>query len=212
MPDVATKVIVVDDHPLFRLALRLTLAGIDPSITAVEADSFDTLKCAAAQPPHANMVLLDLQIPGVTGLAALEFLRDVYPALPVAVVSGLSQHDWMHPVQRLGAVGYIHKSTPPDDLRTALENLLAGKPWWGLPSDAEAEEPADPRLSSLSEPEVRVLRQLMKGRHNRQIAETIHISEAMVKVRVSAILRKLGVDSRTQAAVLAQRLISNSNR
>lgn len=208
----ATKVIVVDDHPLFRQALRLILAGVDPEITVMEADSFDTLKCAVARLPHADLVLLDLQIPGVMGLSALDFLHDAYPTLPVAVVSGLSQHDWMPPVQTLGAIGYIHKSTAPDDLRTALANLLAGKPWWGLPLDAGTQGLADPRLSRLSEPEMRVLRQLMQGRHNRQIAETIHVSEATVKVRVSAILHKLGVDSRTQAAVLAQRLLSVSSR
>lgn len=206
------KVIVVDDHPLFRVALKLVLAEIDPAIAIVEADSFDTLKRAVAELPRANLVLLDLQIPGATDLSALRFLHDMYPGVPVAVMSGLPQRDWMRPVRALGAVGYIHKSTTPGDLRGALGDLLAGREWWGLSPEAEPEKFVDPRLSRLSGLEMRILRQLMEGRHNRQIAEAIHVSEATVKVHVSAILHKLGVDSRTQAAVLAQRLLAVSDR
>src|SRR5882757_569674 len=119
-------IIIADDHPLFRVTLRLLVRSIAPQACIVEADSFDSLKRAAIAHPAADLALLDLVMPGVEGLSSLRFLRGDYPALKIAVISSLSQQPLIRSVRALGAAACIHKSIAPEQLRAALRKLLEG--------------------------------------------------------------------------------------
>jgi len=210
MPGTETKIIIADDHPLFRVGLRVILEDLCPAADVVEADSFDSFKRAIAANPAASLVLLDLLMPGVNGLSSLQFLHDDFPELRVAVISTLSQRTWVRSVQALGAAAYLHKSTTPAQLKEALQSLLAGQDCWpqSLSESAPASEALEQRLERLSRQEFKILLCLKGGRLNKQIAEELSISESTVKTHVSTILRKLDLNSRTQAAVLAERLLS----
>ncbi len=200
-------VIVADDHPLYRVALRLGIETLAPGATIVEADSFASLRQAARHAPDVDLVLLDLMMPGAVGLSSLQYLRDEFPQIAVAVISALPTRSWLRLAQTLGAVAYIHKSATPEQMREGLHCLLNDGAWWPAPDDA-AIDAGDARLDRLSPQELRVLLQLRGGRLNKQIAERLDISESTVKTHVSAILYKLELQSRTQAAVMAQRLLA----
>lgn len=201
-------IILADDHPLYRLALRLGIEGLVPDARIVEADSFESLQRAVQRTPDVALVLLDLMMPGAVGLSSLQYLRDEFPAISVAVISALPTRSWLRLVQTLGAVAYIHKSATPDQMVAILRQVLAGRPWWPVP-DESAATAVDAELDRLSPQELRVLLQLRGGGLNKQIADRLGISESTVKTHVSAILGKLGMRSRTQAAVLAQQLLTN---
>ena len=196
MPKADPTVIIADDHPLFRVTLRLVVRGIAPQARVVEADSFDSLKNAVTANPDADLVLLDLGMPGVEDLSSLQFLRKDFPGLRVAVISSQSQPAVVGAVRALGAAAFIHKSVMPEQLQKALRSLLAGQDWWPQPA------PAPPRLPEgieiggqqerLSQQELRILQYLEKGFLNERIAEGLSLSEPAVRTHISAILRKLG--------------------
>lgn len=189
-------IIIADDHPLFRVTLRLLVRSIAPQACIVEADSFDTLKRAAAANPAADLALLDLVMPGVEGLSSLRFLRGDYPALKVAVISSLSQQSLVHSVRALGAAACIHKSIAPEQLRASLRKLLEGGDWWPQHSPPDRQEPDDDesvgQRESLSRQELEILLYLNQGGLNRRIAEDLKVSESTVQAHIGAILRKLG--------------------
>lgn len=206
-----SRLIIADDHPLFRVALRLIVRDIDAAAEIVEADSFDSMKAALAANPDVDLVLLDLLMPGVEGLSSLQYLRSDFPALRVAVISSLSQRSWVRSVQALGAAAFVHKSATPAQLQEALRSLMAGDNWWPqsvLGSPAGGGDALEDKLERLSRQELQILLHLKGGRLNKQIAGDLHISESTVKTHVSSVLHKLGLNSRTQAAVLAQQLLA----
>ncbi len=212
----AVTVIVADDHPLFRVALRLGVRSLLPSAEVIEVDSFDSLRAAAARYPTSNLVLLDLMMPGAQGLSALEFLRSEFPTLRVAVISSVSQPSWLRMIRTLGACAFVHKSASPELMQSILGRVLDGGEYWpeaerSSPKPALATPPvatADERFGLLSRQELRIVLHIKQGRLNKQIAGDLQISESTVKTHISAILRKLGLNTRTQVALLAERLLS----
>jgi DNA-binding NarL/FixJ family response regulator len=206
------NIIVADDHPLFREALQQALAPMMPGVHFVEADSFDTLQAAVALNEDADLVLLDLDMPGVQGFSALAWLRNQYPALPVVVVSAASDPAVMRRAVDFGASGFIPKSSPLDTISEAIGVILDGELW--LPDSAlsleesstSPDEELAHRVSALTPQQFRVLTMLADGLLNKQIAAELDVSEATIKAHVTAIFRKLGVRSRTQAAVAARRI------
>ena len=206
-------VVIADDHPLFRVALRLGVQAVAPTARTVEVDSFDSLKPAVAAHPDAALVLLDLLMPGAEGLSSLQYLRTHFPALRVAVVSSLGQSGWMRAAQAMGAIGFVHKSTTPEQMQQVLRQLLqdAGS-WWPAPIAAagSAQGESEQKLERLSRQELRVLLHIKDGRLNKQIADDLGISESTVKSHISTILHKLDLRSRTQVAVFAQKVLSGS--
>jgi len=209
---VAANIIVADDHPLFREALQQALAPMMPGVHFVEADSFDTLQAAVALNEDADLVLLDLDMPGAQGFSALAWLRNQYPALPVVVVSAASDPAVMRRAVDFGASGFIPKSSPLDTISEAIGVILDGELW--LPDSAlsleesstSPDEELARRVSALTPQQFRVLTMLADGLLNKQIAAELDVSEATIKAHVTAIFRKLGVRSRTQAAVAARRI------
>lgn len=207
----AFRLVIADDHPLFRDALRLAASQTVADGEIAEADSFDSLCATLRATPDVDLVLLDLNMPGMHGFSGLLYLRAEFAAVPVVVVSANEKPRVVRRALDLGAVGYIPKSAAAGEIRNALRALLAGETWWpatldprGTRSDGDTELAA--LLNRLTPQQSRVLMLLSEGLLNKQIAHAMLVSEATVKAHVSAILQKLGVDNRTQAVILARQL------
>lgn len=212
----ACRLVIADDHPLFRDALRLTIGQTLGEAEIAEADSFDSLRARLEAVPETDLVLLDLKMPGVRGFSGLLYIRAAFSAVPVAIISANEEPRTMQLALELGALGYIPKSAAPSEIRKALAALLAGETW--LPAAAadfrRAGENPDAALlaglARLTPQQIRVLMMLSEGLLNKQIAYRLDVTEATVKAHVSAIFQKLGVDNRTQAVIVARRLAGES--
>jgi DNA-binding NarL/FixJ family response regulator len=206
-----STVIVADDHPLFRAALVQALQGLMPGARVIEVDRFESLREAVQSSPDAELVLLDLHMPGADGFSSLLYLRNEHPALPVVVVSGHEDPAVMRRALDFGASGFIPKSAGLPVMSEALQQVTEGGIW--TPPQllnaavSQADRDQAKRIASLSPQQFRVFMMLAEGYLNKQIAYEIHVTEATVKAHVTAILRKLGLVRRTQAALLAQRLL-----
>jgi DNA-binding NarL/FixJ family response regulator len=203
------RIIIVDDHPLFRAALRQTLSAGDPSVVVGEAGDLIELNAALEADRDCDLVLLDLNMPGARGFSGLLLLRAQYPDLPVMIISAVEDATVVRRAFELGAAGYLSKSVGPAEIRRAIETVLAGEVFVPAGADLRVEDAQSAlmrRLSSLTPQQVRVLMMLSDGLMNKQIAYELSISEATVKAHVSAILQKLDVDSRTQAVIAAARI------
>lgn len=207
-PAFITRALVVDDHPLFCDALALTLralAGVG------EVETAHTLAAALARiegGPGPDLVLLDLDLPDVEGLEGLLRLRTVAPGLPVLVVSSMAEAPLINAALAAGAAGFVPKHSGREVFRTALLTLAEGRIFLpeGFARNSEATEAQDAvaRLAQLTRQQARILELLCQGRLNKQIAWELSIAETTVKAHVTAIMRKLGVQSRTQAVLMAQ--------
>ena len=203
--------VIADDHPLFRGALRQALHGLFGGAAIGEASTFEEVTKLLEHDGDVDLILLDLSMPGVRGFSGLMYLRAQYPGLPIVVVSANDDPAVIRRCMAFGASGYIPKTLGIEALRQAISRVLEGEAWTppevDLSRDADAETRAMiARLSSLTPQQVRVLMMLSGGLLNKQIAHELGVSEATVKAHVSAILQKLGVDSRTQAVIAAGRI------
>jgi DNA-binding NarL/FixJ family response regulator len=210
------RILVADDHPLFRDALRLAIAEAWPQARVVEAGSLEEVEAALTAAPETDLVLLDLNMPGMHGFSGLVFLRAQFPSTPVAVISANEEAAVVRRALDFGAAGYITKSASPDQIRAAVRAMLAGEMW--LPPDiepggaaADADAALAAQLATLTPQQVRVLMMLNEGLPNKQIAHALRVSEGTVKAHVSAVLQKLQVDNRTKAVILAARLAADAN-
>ncbi|MFB8344759.1 response regulator [Brucella cytisi] len=203
--------IIADDHPLFRGALRQVLSGQSQSVEIIEVGDFDAVKKLVGEREDIDLLLLDLTMPGGTGLSGLVTLKALQPALPVIIVSATDDAATIRHAVELGASGFISKSASMEIIGEAVRAVLSGDIW--MPADIELDHPHDPeiealiaRLRTLTPQQTRVLTMLAEGLLNKQIAYELGVSEATVKAHVSAVLQKLGVDSRTQAVILLSRI------
>lgn len=205
------SIIIVDDHPLFRDALRQALSNSIRDLKISEAGSLDELSGSLEANAETDLVLLDLAMPGVKGLSGLMYLRAQYPEIPVVVVSANEDPAAIRRSIEFGASGFIPKSLPVETIRDAVKSVLDGDVW--TPPDLDLGEAGDgetsdlvARLATLTPQQVRVLMMLSEGLLNKQIAYKLNVSEATIKAHVSAILQKLGVDSRTQAVIAVNKI------
>ncbi len=202
------RFVIADDHPLFRDALKLTLSELFTGADVVETGSLDEVSAALQGDDNADLVLLDLKMPGVQGFSGLVYLRAQFPAVPIVVVSANDAHHTIRRSIDLGALGFIPKSLPVTDMKDALRAVLGGNIWTPPGVDltasdgSEADEIAH-RMATLTPQQMRVLMMLREGLLNKQIAYELSVSEATIKAHVSAILQKLSVESRTQAVIAA---------
>ncbi|MGQ0530228.1 MAG: LuxR C-terminal-related transcriptional regulator [Panacagrimonas sp.] len=217
MTQARLTVIVADDHPLIGVALRLGVQRAAPEALVVAAESFAGLREALQLHPDPALVLLDLMMPDVEGLSALQYLREQFPQVRVALVSAASERHWVRSAEALGAVAFIPKATPLEKSVEVIGLLLQGGSWWPEPEPSPASPgsrfaPQSPtledKLERLTRQELRILLQIRDGQLNKQIAADLGISESTVKTHISTLLRKLDLQTRTQAAVLAQRLLA----
>ena len=209
------RLVIADDHPLFRGALREAVAGQFGDVDIAEAGTFDDVVTQLDRGGDVDLVLLDLAMPGVRGFSGLMFLRAQYPSVPVVIVSANDDPAVIRRCMDFGASGFIPKTLGVEAMRTAVARVLEGGVWTppdvdlsGRPDAATAELIG--RLASLTPQQVRVLMMLSEGLLNKQIAYGLGVSEATVKAHVSAILQKLGVESRTQAVIAAARIEPDS--
>src|SRR5215213_842930 len=205
------RFVIADDHPLFRGALREAVSGLFADATISEAGSFDDASALLDGGGDVDLVLLDLTMPGVRGFSGLMYLRAQYPSVPVVVVSANDDPAVIRRCMDFGASGFIPKTLGIEQMREAVKRVLGGGVW--TPPDVDLTGGADAetaalmaRLATLTPQQVRVLMMLSEGMLNKQIAYELTVSEATVKAHVSAILQKLGVDSRTQAVIAAAKI------
>lgn len=204
-------VLVADDHPLFREALRGAVLRCLPDAVLREADSVAAVLALVEEEPDADLLLLDLTMPGAQGFSALVHLRAYCPQLPVMVVSAREDPVTMRRALDHGAVGFLPKSADSATLSEAIDTVLAGDRWVppaaaSAPAAEAAEHDAAQRLRDLTPQQFRVLQMLGEGLLNKQIAYELGVSEATVKAHMTAVLRKLGANNRTQAVLIAGRL------
>jgi len=205
------RLLIADDHPLFRGALREAVAGMVERAEIAEAGTFEEMSKLLDQGGEVDLILLDLAMPGVRGFSGLMFLRAQHPSVPVLVVSANDDPSVIRRCMDFGASGFMPKTLGINEMREAIKKVLGGGVWTppdvDLTGGADAESAAlMARLSSLTPQQVRVLMMLSEGMLNKQIAYELSVSEATVKAHVSAILQKLGVDSRTQAVIAAAKI------
>lgn len=207
-----TKLLIADDHPLFREALQGALANHFTGLQIVEADSLDSTLEMLNQVDDIDLLLLDLHMPGAGDLYGLIRIREDFPLLPIAIISGSDDPSVIGRCIGFGALGFIPKSMPSSQIAAAIEAILDGDEWVpeGVniqPSSLSAEdiEIAD-KIATLTPQQYRVLYHVHEGLLNKQIAFQLGITEATVKAHMTAIFRKLDVFSRTQAVLLAERL------
>lgn len=206
-----THLVIADDHPLFRGALREAVASVVASTTVDEVGSFEELTAFLEQNGEVDLVLLDLAMPGISGFSGLIYLRAQYPEIPVVIVSASDDGATIRRSMEFGASGFIPKRFGVETLREAIGKVMNGDIW--IPSDIDLSATVDPdmaklrdRLVTLTPQQVRVLMMLSEGLLNKQIAYELGVSEATIKAHVSAILQKLGVESRTQAVIVAAKI------
>jgi len=211
-PSDTSTFIVADDHPLFREALihaiRTSVAGAE----IFEADSLASLYDVVEANPNADLLFLDLNMPGVSGFSALAYMRNNHESLPTVVVSAIDDPSVIRRAIQHGASGFIPKSSPIRTIESAIDSILQGEVW--LPDDVDMEgddlDGEEARvaaaMSALTPHQFRVLMMLGEGLLNKQIAYQLGVSEATIKAHVTAILRKMQVTNRTQAVLAVQRL------
>jgi len=205
-------VLVIDDHPLFCEALAMTLENILELSAIKTANSLTAGLEMLETGFKADAIVLDLNLPDVSGVDGLLQLRTRMPKIPIVVVSALGDSRVITAVIAAGAAGFIRKDAPRGELADAFQKIWAGETY--LPDDytrstdsggdIEKMERIVERLSSLTPQQVTILKLVCEGKLNKQIAYDLTIAETTVKAHITAILRKLGVHSRTQAALLAK--------
>ncbi len=216
------RLLIVDDHPLFRGAMRQALSGgldvtsdSESRVEILEAGDFAELQSMLLEVADIDLVLLDLAMPGVSGFSGLLALRAEHACVPVVIVSASDDPTTIKRALDLGASGFVPKSAGIETIREAISRVLRGDVW--KPDDIDLFDEADPeiaelinRLATLTPQQTRVLSMISQGLLNKQIAYELSVSEATVKAHVSAVLQKLNVDSRTQAVIVLNKLGSDA--
>jgi len=208
----AYEIIIADDHPLFRSALQQALTmGLRENVRLVEAASIAELESLLNQGADWDLVLLDLNMPGAYGFSGLVLLRGQYPHLPVVMISAQEDAAVVARSREFGASGFIPKSSSLETIQEAVRAVLDGDVWWpsniqDVANVSDEAKAASAGLASLTPQQFRVLTMVCDGLLNKQIAYELSVSEATIKAHVTAIFRKLGVRTRTQAALLLQQM------
>ncbi len=208
------KILIADDHPLFRQALTITLKAEFNDLDVLEADSIPKLQQILDEETSLDLLLLDLDIPGAQGFNNLICVRQKYPELGVIIVSGFEDKDNIHKAMGHGAAGFIPKSTPVPDMIIAIKNVLDGKLWtpdgeFGINQSHNVE--VSNKINSLTPQQHKILMMFGDGLLNKQIAYELGISESTIKTHASTIFLKLGVKNRTQAVILLNEHLSLSH-
>lgn len=216
LPADAKRVLIADDHPLYRDALRAVVPQALCGAQVSEACCQEDVVAQVTSDAVFDLVVLDLNLPGATGLSCLRHIRESAPLTPIIVVSGNDDPATMGEVVMAGAAGYVPKSAPRQVLVDAIRVIMAGGTY--LPTAAvialrssqsrPAARATAPAGDPLTSRQKRVLKLLAQGLSNKHIARELEISEITVKAHVSLILKKLGVANRVQAAIEGRKLLA----
>lgn len=206
----APHILIADDHPLFRLALSEAVKSAAPGCDITQTSSLDETSAALAARGGADLVLLDLLMPGANGFSGLLYLRVERPETPVAIVSGIDDPRVIRKAMQFGASGYIPKSLSPGRIAEAISAIFAGENWapeTGGHGDSDSGDvDFGRRLSTLSAQQFKVLRLIAEGRLNKEIAHELDLSLSTVKAHMTALLKKLNLQRRTQVLAAMQTL------
>ena len=211
--------LIVDDHPLFGEALGNAIRISHPDARILEATSIKGALAILATEPTIDLVLLDLLLPDAVGFSGFQMLRDLYPSLPIAIVSSHEDQSTISEALEIGAVGYIPKSTSLNELSEAIDRVLSGSV--STPKDfvatrnmsrSSAAPTMRERLLELTPQQTRVLHLVTRGLQNREIAAEMKLAESTVKAHVTEILRKLKLFSRNKVIVEMKKLASSQSR
>ena len=197
-------VVIADDHPLFRRALRDALTDTGHPCDISECETFDQA-IEQIEEKDPDLLLLDLKMPGNSGLFGLMRLRSEYPQLAIVIVSASEDSSVIANVRQLGTLGFIPKSCSIDHMTQALDQVMKGHLSFPEFVDRQSNAMTD-KLASLTPQQLRVLHLIAEGALNKQIGYALNIKETTVKSHISDIFRKLDINNRTQAALIVQQL------
>jgi DNA-binding NarL/FixJ family response regulator len=191
--------------------VKPVLLKLDRRVTLIEADDYPSAFAAMHRAREVDLALLDLYMPGMSGLEGIARFRAAFPDIPVVVLSASEQVEDIEKLLAAGALGYITKSSPSDVILIALQRVLAGRVY--VPPNLLEQSAAEPAAqlknsaaSALTSRQIEVLRQLAKGLSNRQIGDNLQVTEGTIKLHVAAIFRLLKVNNRTEAVLVAQKM------
>jgi DNA-binding NarL/FixJ family response regulator len=204
-------VVIADDHPMFRAALRLAVEAVAPGAALREAGTLEQALEAVRAEPAPSLVLLDLRMPGAEGCSGVALVHAERPETPILVISAADPRAAAPQARAWGAIGFLSKSADLPELEQAIARALAGERDAGPAAGPDAvQDPAlgdmAARIASLTPTQLKVLLGVLKGKLNKQIAWELDISEATVKGHMTALMRKMNVMNRTQAVLAAQAL------
>ncbi len=207
------KILLADDHPLFREGVKHVLMQLDEIVDIVDAHDYPSMFAEAAEHPDLDLVLADLYMPGMGGHEGIAEFRNQFPETPLVIMTASESRTDARRALGSGALGYVLKSSPSHVMLDALIRVLDGGIY--IPSIMEGDEDTHDPVSvmplskqgiRLTGRQLEVLKLLLQGKPNKLIARELDLSEGTVKIHVAAIFRALGVTNRTEAAVAAQRL------
>lgn len=207
------KLLIADDHPLFRQALSIMLNAKFDDIKIIETETVAELEASLKANDDVDLLLLDIDIPGAQGFNTLINIRKLYPVLGVVIVSGFEDKATIDKAMHHGAAGFIPKSTSADKMISAIEEVLLGNIWTpegNFDPEAEPTSSAQAKLQSLTPQQHKILYMFADGMLNKQIAYDLGLSESTVKSHASTIFLKLGVKNRTQAVITLNEVIGNT--
>lgn len=209
--DLGLTVLIADDHPLFRQALALALAAAAPEAQVIEAGTLASAARAAAETPDLALITLDLKMPGAVGYSGIALLHAERPTVPILVVSGADNANAADEARAFGAVGFLRKDADLPQIEAAIRTALGRSPAPPAP-DAPGDtahasvDRVRGTVAGLTPTQLKVLLAVLAGKLNKQIAYDLGMGEATVKAHMTAIMRKLDVQNRTQAALAARSL------
>jgi DNA-binding NarL/FixJ family response regulator len=205
------RILLADDHPLFREGIKPLLHKLGGQVEIIEAQDYPSAFDAARRAGGLDLALMDLYMPGMNGHAGIARFRAAFPDAPVIILSASEQPEEIQCLLDMGALGYITKSSPGEVILHALRLVLAGGLYvpprlLGGTAAGEAEDAAAGQRLVLTQRQLEVLRELAQGKSNRQIAEALRVTEGTVKIHLASIYRLLEVNNRTEAVVVAQKM------
>jgi DNA-binding NarL/FixJ family response regulator len=204
------NIVIADDHPLFRQALRLAVTHALSDVLVSEADSAAALFAVLNADSNVDLVLLDLGLPDAQGFSALVQTRATYPKVPVLVVSGRDEPELIARTVAHGAAGFVPKSASGAMMLEALQTVLSGRVWMPLAQARSSLDPTESEAATLvarlTRQQFRVLVMLCSGMQNKQIGARLNVTEATVKAHMRAIMEKFGANNRTQVVLMTQHL------
>lgn len=204
------KILLADDHPLFREGVKPVLLKLNRKVTLIEAFDYPSAFAAMHRAREVDLALLDLYMPGMSGIEGVARFRAAFPHIPVVVLSAAEEIGDIQKLLDAGALGYITKSSPSDVILAALNHVLDGgvyvPPGMAEPLPFAEPAPSTHRQNALSSRQIEVLREMAKGLSNRQIGDLLQVTEGTIKLHVSSIFKLLKVTNRTEAVLVIQKM------
>jgi DNA-binding NarL/FixJ family response regulator len=206
------KFLIADDHPLMREAIRGALSHCFDNVTFLESDSLDSTIAVLRKSRNISIIIFDLTMPGCDNFYGLLRVKELFPSVPVVVLSASDSPEVISQVMAFGADGFIAKTTGTETIKEAIVSILNGGKWLSKEAekaivgvDIDAIDIAD-KLKTLTPKQFQVLKLVKDGLMNKQIANTLDVTEATVKAHIGVVFKKLDVKTRTQIVLAVEKL------